>query len=387
MKLTAILAISLGLGAAAMAVDLGDKAPSLDGMAGWMNGEAVNPSKPDGKTTYIVEMWATWCGPCRATAPHLAEISKEFKDKGVVIVGVTQEDEAKVKPFVESMKMPYRIALDPKKTTTATWMKDVEGIPHAFIVSTNGVIVWSGHPMDGMREALVDVLQGTYDPARRKKQEEMQEKLSGALQTQNFDQALKIADEILAGDPKRMELHQLRVGLLSEKGDIDGVRAHHRKMLQVFADSPKELNDLAWSLAAPSPLPIELRDLEIALAASRKAAAITENKDPAVLDTLAMVYHTIGLTDRAIATQKEAIAMVQDSEVRKDLQTHLSFFESAQRARKTLDEAPPKPAAVPAAAPTPPPAPVPPPSPAPAPAPTAPTTPAATPATPGPGAP
>jgi thiol-disulfide isomerase/thioredoxin len=402
MKLFRILAVWLAACAAAIAVDIGDKAPSLDGMDGWINGESVNPAKPDGKTTYVIEMWATWCGPCRATAPHLAEMAAEFREKGVVIVGVTQEDEAKVKPFVESLKIPYRIAMDPKKTTTGTWMKGVEGIPHAFIVDTNGVIVWSGHPMDGMREALVDVLKGTYDPDKRKKQEEMQEKLARALQTQNFDQALKIADEMLAGDPTRMELHQLRIGLLSEKGDMDGVRAHHRKMLDVFMDSPKELNDLAWSLAAPSPLPIELRDLEVALGAARQAATLTENKDPAILDTLAMVLHTIGLTDRAIAMEKEAIAMAQDSEVRKDLQSHLDYFESARRARKAAEEkprpaAPPvsAPAAAPASAPAvqapappvPPPVPAPVTEPAPTPAPAAPAPPVPPPAAPSPGAP
>ncbi len=352
MKLSACMAVVLLGSLAAPALDIGDRAPPLDGVAGWLNGPAVNPAKADGKTVHIVELWATWCGPCRATAPHLAEMSAEFKDKGVVIVGLTLEDEAKVRPFVESLKIPYPIAMDPEKSTAETWMKDVDGIPHALIVATNGVIVWTGHPMDGMREALVDVLHGTYDPEKKKKREEMQEKLARAIQTQNFDLALKIADEILAGDPKLMEIHQLRIGLLTEKRDLEGVRAHHRKMLQIFADAPKELNDLAWSLAAPSPLPIEIRDLEVALSACRRAAAITEGKDPAILDTQAMVYHAIGLTDLAIATQKEAIARVKDAEIRKDLQTHLAYFESAARARTVAGGTPP-PAAAPAAKPQP----------------------------------
>lgn len=353
MKLLPCVAAAILLSSAgAKALEIGDRAPPLDGVAGWLNGAAVNPAKADGTTVYVVELWATWCGPCRATAPHLAEMSSQFKTQGVVVVGLTLEDEAKVKPFVESLKIPYLIAMDPKKSTAETWMKDVEGIPHAFIVATNGVIVWTGHPMDGMREALVDVLHGTYDPEKKKKREEMQEKLAEAIQSQNFDLALKIADQILAGDPKLMEIHQLRIGLLTEKRDLEGVRAHHRKMLQIFADAPKELNDMAWSLAAPSPLPIEIRDLEVALSACRRAAAITEGNDPAILDTQAMVYHAIGLADLAIATQKEALARVKDPEIRKDLQTHLAFFESAQRARSAAGEKP-KPAVAPAATPQP----------------------------------
>lgn len=153
----------IALAPAVLAVDIGDRAPPLAGVAGWLNGEAVNPAKPDGATRYVVELWATWCGLCRATAPHLAKLHREFKDRGVVIVGLTAEGEDNVKPFVESLALPYWIAMDPNKTTAETWMKGVEGIPHAFIVDTNGLVVWVGHPMDGVREALLDVTSEVFD--------------------------------------------------------------------------------------------------------------------------------------------------------------------------------------------------------------------------------
>lgn len=329
---------------AVLAVDIGDRAPPLDGVAGWLNGEAVNPAKPDGATRYIIELWATWCGPCRATALHLAKLHREFKDRGVVIVGLTAEGEDKVKPFVESLGVPYRIAMDPNKTTAETWMKGVEGIPHAFIVDTNGLVVWAGHPMDGMREALIDVMSGAFDPEKRKRREALQEQLGAALQAQNVQESLRLVDALLEAEPRRMEMHQLRVGLLAEMGDREAVRAHQRKLLDVFADSAKDLNDLAWAMTAPSPLPIEMRDPEIAIRAALRAAELTDRADPAILDTLAMALHSIGLSDQAVAAEEKAIALTGDAEVRKNLETNLEYFRSTLRARALAAGAAPAPA-------------------------------------------
>ena len=53
----------------------------------------------------LVDWWATWCGPCRASIPHLNEIHAKYKEKGLIVIGQNcfERDETKVAPFVKSM--------------------------------------------------------------------------------------------------------------------------------------------------------------------------------------------------------------------------------------------------------------------------------------------
>src|SRR5215831_10160841 len=108
------LLCSLGLPAA----ELGDAAKPLD-IKEWVKGAPVDLAAGKGKTIYVVEFWATWCPPCRASIPHLTELQKKFKEKDVVFVAVTQEKPDVVKSFVEKMgdKMDYTVAIDAGKTS------------------------------------------------------------------------------------------------------------------------------------------------------------------------------------------------------------------------------------------------------------------------------
>jgi len=155
--------------AQAATLNIGDPAPKIQ-VAKWVQGDAVTEFKPG--TVYIVEFWATWCPPCRASIPHLNQTYLKFKEKGVVVIGVDilEEDTSKVAPFIKGMgtNMTYRVALDQvadgdkKGKMVETWMKasDSQGIPRAFLVGKDGKIAWIGHPME-LEDTIIDkVLDG-----------------------------------------------------------------------------------------------------------------------------------------------------------------------------------------------------------------------------------
>ena len=100
----------------------------------------------------IVEFWATWCPPCRASIPHLNALNKKFKDKGLVIVGVSDEKEDVVAKFRKGLPMEYTVALDEKNELGKKF--GITGIPHAFIVGKDGKIAWQGHPMQLMEAEI-----------------------------------------------------------------------------------------------------------------------------------------------------------------------------------------------------------------------------------------
>src|SRR5262245_41474082 len=170
------IAASVALAATASAeeiLNLGDAAPPLV-VASWVKGEEFETFEP-GKT-YVVEFWATWCGPCRASIPHLTELAHQYKDQGVRFVGVDvwEEDTSKVPPFLAEMgdQMDYSVALDrvapgekaDDGVMAKTWLAAAAeyGIPTAFVVR-DATIAWIGHPMQ-LDEPLAKIVAGTWNP-------------------------------------------------------------------------------------------------------------------------------------------------------------------------------------------------------------------------------
>jgi ribosomal protein L22 len=126
---------------------IGSSAPALDVEHWVQNGEGKfgKVTKFEKDKVYIVEFWATWCGPCVAGIPHLNALHLTFKDKGLVVIGqnVEGKDQTPVKAFVEKMAdgMTYPVALDntsgsEQESMRHSWLNaaGLNHIPAAFLV-------------------------------------------------------------------------------------------------------------------------------------------------------------------------------------------------------------------------------------------------------------
>jgi thiol-disulfide isomerase/thioredoxin len=120
-----------------------DKKPKEINAKGWINSEGVTLEKLKGKVV-VVEFWATWCPPCRASIPHLVELRNKHDKAKVEIIGLTDEPLSKVEKFAKDMKMNYTVGYG----STSSEAYGVTGIPHAFVIGPDGTIKWDGHPMD-----------------------------------------------------------------------------------------------------------------------------------------------------------------------------------------------------------------------------------------------
>jgi thiol-disulfide isomerase/thioredoxin len=96
----------------------------------------------------LIDKWATWCGPCIRSIPHLNKLHDKYASKGLVVIGVTREPAEKVEPFVKAKGMKYVVAIAEAREYAT------RSIPHAWLVSPTGKVVWKGHP-SRLKEDLI----------------------------------------------------------------------------------------------------------------------------------------------------------------------------------------------------------------------------------------
>ena len=92
----------------------------------------------------VVNLWATWCGPCRREIPELVKLHKEFHSRGVEMIGLSTEDPnasaEKVRKFIQDFQIDYRIGWAPVEVG-APLMQGHEAIPQIFVISRDGRIL------------------------------------------------------------------------------------------------------------------------------------------------------------------------------------------------------------------------------------------------------
>ncbi len=299
--------------ASADGLSVGDAAPKLE-VKEFIKGDPVK-SFAKGKI-YVVEFWATWCPPCRTSIPHVSDLQK--KNKEVVFIGVSilENDQSKVKPFVDDMgdKMDYRVAMDDVGSgkgndgkMAKNWMTAAQqdGIPAAFIINGEGKIAWIGHPMQ-MDKPLDQIVAGKWDLAkastefkaeavRKVKTRTFMGKLQAAFRDKDDKAVAASADEAIKDDP----VMEQRISIT--------------------------LNDIAWRMVE-KPVKPDPMLMKFALAMSEKADKIAGGKNGAFADTLAKAYFENGDIKKALETQERAVKLSKGTQAEKEMTERLEMY-------------------------------------------------------------
>lgn len=346
---------------------IGSDAPALD-IEHWVqNGEGkfgkVTEFKKD--KVYVVEFWATWCGPCVASMPHIVEMQSKYADKGVQIISISDEPLDTVQEFLDrdvprskepktfrELTKSYSLTTDPDGSSNESYMQAAKqnGIPCAFLVGKDSKIEWIGHPME-LDAALDAVVEGKWDRAKFaeefKESQEMQSlmqdvqiQVGGLLRKKKMPEALAKMDEFIEKVKKpeiKLQFSMMKLNLHQIAGSDDKeVASTFESIFKLAETNPMMSNQVAW-------MAWEMSDngqlnsketLKAALVLARAAAEKQEgNTKAATLDTVAHLEYSLGNLETALKIQQEAIALADD-EQKEGLKEFLEKLKDESGAKK-----------------------------------------------------
>lgn len=268
---------------------VGSVAPALKGLT-YVQGDEVKSLDEKGKL-YIIECWASWCGPCVAVIPHMNELHKKYSDKGLTIIGmnVWEEGIEKTEAFVKGKGdgMSYRVAYSGAKGSEfeTDWLKasNTKGIPQAFVIS-EGKIIYKGHPGTLDEKNIELMMSGEFNPEEFAKQQ-----LIESEKAQAFSQKLKLL--FRAGDWKAVIELALTDEQIKGKADAAGLLSQAYQNLDYWPAQAVLLKDIvagkygedtkATSIVSYSILSPEINDTVTGLAKELEKLYATEGEPKA----------------------------------------------------------------------------------------------------------
>jgi thiol-disulfide isomerase/thioredoxin len=323
----------------AKSLKIGDPAPPLKADK-WLQGTEVTEFAP-GKV-YVVEFWATWCGPCIVMMPHMAELQQEYRNKGVTIIGFTRKDPnnsaEKVASFVEKRgpKLDYTFAYADDSETYDAWMKAAGqgGIPCSYVVDKGGKIAFIGHPM-----LLDDVLPKVVDGTWRGK-EDADEVLKGMQEFSKAHQAMSGADveaglkalaDLEANRPNVAKAPYLiapRLNLLLKAEKYDEVKATAEGLMAkaVKQEDPTVLRTISTVLQSAAAR--DRKELaKLSVEAAEIGVKLAGDKDAVALLTLAQAYFAAGDVEKAKEVGRKAIDAADNDRMKTALERIVKEFD------------------------------------------------------------
>ena len=134
------LAACSGGDAAGGRVDIGVPVPGYSATS--LAGDSVSLAALRGKVV-LLNVWATWCHPCRDEIPELQAIHEKYAARGLELVGVSVDTESadeSIRAFMRDFRMTYPVWRDPAERVSAQF--HVVGVPATFLIDREGVLRW-----------------------------------------------------------------------------------------------------------------------------------------------------------------------------------------------------------------------------------------------------
>lgn len=345
-SLYCIMLVLMGTACSPASADLniGDLAPPLT-IKEWVQGGPVDLARDASKKYHMVEFWAVWCPPCKASVPLLTKYQQKYA-KDLVIVSVTDPDSGtnsprEIRRFVKQQgpNMSYAVAMDKNGKTSQAYLPSsgMVGIPHAFIVGKDRKILWQGSPLDPALETiLARVVSGKYDlkaAMLEQKVAKMIHELEFLAQMGEWKRIQERLAEILSLDPSNVDAMGAMVITALETGEHDNFRKWARSHISEQRKNGLAMQHLAETLIGIGDLNHRFPDLALEAA---KAAYQTDRRPPAAAIVIyARALYQIGMLNRAIALQQDAAALAEGEE-REQIKSTLEYYRTCKKLQETV---------------------------------------------------
>lgn len=281
---------------------IGSPAPPID-VAEWCEpaSAACEPFRTFAPgRVYVLVFWASWCPYSREAFPVLAGLAERYGPRGVTVVGITNEEPADVRAFLEQPAAEDKaaaaaaarccLAADPDESVQLDYMQAIDeiGVPTAFVVGREGLVEWIGHVVD-LEQPLSEVAAGTWD-------------------RQGFRQSRQ-----------KLEAIRSRMCGLMEQGcgrEFADATAALEALVAERHDDAEDLNEIGWLVFEfTRDAPVAADILATAVGAVNRSLQLAPDQ-PNTLDTLAHLELKRGRLAAALEAQRRAVYLGGPNAVR-----------------------------------------------------------------------